>query len=242
MARAVRRLVVGYGRGPARRVRGDHRVPPGAGASPVERVWGATIRRPARSVDERLSISGQRRRERVIAAIWPARCSSSRGPGRSWIRRYPALPMVLVDLGVLRREDRDLEGASELFRLASEAAAVTGDRAAGSIAKAELAYLRLDLEPHRSLEAGPEMEEVAATLRELGDEVGLVRVLIKLANTEFFRGRVARAEEVLATASDVVERFWSGGDARADRIGTWRHSRTSGPPRAPRASVASIPR
>ena len=118
----------------------------------------------------------------------------------------PALPMVLVDLGVLRREDRDLEGASELFRLASEAAAVTGDRAAGSIAKAELAYLRLDLEPHRSLKAGPEMEEVAATLRELGDEVGLVRVLIKLANTEFFRGRVARAEEVLATASDVVER------------------------------------
>ena len=33
VARALRRLAVGHGRGPARRVRGDHRLPPGAGPS-----------------------------------------------------------------------------------------------------------------------------------------------------------------------------------------------------------------
>ncbi|MET1011596.1 MAG: adenylate/guanylate cyclase domain-containing protein [Actinomycetota bacterium] len=123
----------------------------------------------------------------------------------------PALPILLVDLGVLRREDRDLEGASDLLRLASEAADLAGDRGAGAIARAELADLRGDLEPLRALEPAAEMEEAAETLRELGDESGLVRVLILLAGAEFFRGRVRYAEELLESASEAVERSGQAG-------------------------------
>jgi class 3 adenylate cyclase/tetratricopeptide (TPR) repeat protein len=133
----------------------------------------------------------------------------------------PALPPILVELGVFRREGGDLVGAMRTLERASSLADEAGLAAVGAHARVEHAFIRLDAEPGSDEVARRDMVEATEVLRRVGDEARLARALQRLATAELFWGLVVLGEQHLAEASVVVERL--GDRSMASRI-AWSYA------------------
>jgi class 3 adenylate cyclase len=136
-------------------------------------------------------------------------------------RDDPQLPALLVELGILRREDGDLVGAFETLERAFNLAEQVTDAAVAAHARIEHAFVRIDVDPDSAPAAERDMLDAIDVVRREGDDRRLARALQRLATSESFWGRIGSAEQLLGEASEVLGRL---GDRRMSPRIAWSYA------------------
>ncbi len=116
-------------------------------------------------------------------------------------------PDVLLDLGNALSESGDLRDADRVLRAAYEAARTTRAEAVGARASIELSALRALVDPSARVEETQAVAERAMEVfRRVGDEAGLARAWLEVADVHWTRCHVAESEQVLERALKHADR------------------------------------
>lgn len=116
-------------------------------------------------------------------------------------------PEVLSDLGTALTESGDYAGAERALRGALEEAQAMGSEESSARVLIELSYLKAVVDPSVPAEESEAVAEQAIGVFErLGDDEGLARALLLLADARWQEGRFAQTETVLERALEHAER------------------------------------
>ena len=118
-----------------------------------------------------------------------------------------ARPDVLLDLGCALRESGEYAEAMSVLQAALDQARVTNADAVGARASIELSYIRGLVDPGARVEETTEVAEASmAVFKRLGDEGGMARALLHLADAYWTTCSFGEMEQVLERALKHADR------------------------------------
>jgi class 3 adenylate cyclase/tetratricopeptide (TPR) repeat protein len=125
----------------------------------------------------------------------------------------PARLELLPDLGEALLDAGELHRADQVLAEAVEASAKTGNRLIGARAAVPRLFLSALIHKAEDRAILAEAERLTRDLEEMGDEQGVVRAGQVVANSHFFLGNCAKAEQIV---TPLIDRARRAGDRRGE--------------------------